>query len=130
MRMATIRPLMVGPSPTSLVAIPTPTGISWGLQDVSTSDAGRVNDANATMQKNRITTKVKLAISWKDPDEITTRDVLSAFGPEYVFVRYFEPRDAAFAIREFYTGDMSAPFRQFTAGGLVYETLSFNIIER
>lgn len=129
--MATIKPIMVGTSPTSLVEIPAPTSIGWGVQRVSSSDAGRVNDANATMYVNEIARKRKISLSWKDPDEQETSAVLTAFWPEYVYVRYFEPKDAEYVVRQFYTGDMTAPFRQFMAdGGVVFEMLSFNIIER
>lgn len=121
--------LMVGTSPGSLASIPTPHGITWGSSDVSSSDAGRTNDANATMHVNRITTKRKLGLSWKNLDGPQTKAVLQAFRPEYVWVRYHDPEEDEYVIRQFYTGDKSAPVRQITMGGIEYETVSFNIIE-
>ena len=128
--MAAIKALMVGTSPDSLVEVPTPDGITWGLQDVSSSDSGRVNDANATMYKNRVTQKRKLVLSWKNPDDLQAMAILRAFNPVYVYVRYFEPMDAEFQVRCFYSGDKSAPLSQITVGGVVYTSLSFDVIER
>lgn len=128
--------LMVGTSPNDLQEIPNPTDISFGIKDVSSADAGRTNDANATMHKNRVATKRTLNLTWKNLDGAKTKTVLRAFKPEYVFVRYVEPEDNAFVTKEFYAGDRSAapshyvPTSQFTIGGVVYKTISFNIIER
>lgn len=128
--MPAIKAIMVGASPDALVEMPTPDGIKWGLQDVSSSDSGRVNDANATMYKNRVTQKRKLSLTWKEPNDLQAMAILRAFNPEYVYVRYFEPMDAEFQVRCFYSGDKSAPFSQIAAGYATYTTLSFNIIER
>lgn len=122
--------LMVGTSPTNLAAIPAPDDMTWGVSDISSSDSGRTNDANATMHKNTIARKRKIQLTWKGLDGTQTRAVLQAFKPEYVYVRYHEPEENAFQVREFYTGDKSAPVMQFTVGGIVYKTVSFNIIER
>ena len=122
-------PIMVGTSPDALVSIPAPNDITWGCADVSSSDAGRTNDANATMHVNRITTKRRLGLTWKNLDGPTTMAVLQAFKPEYVWVRYHEPEENAYAIRQFYSGDKSAPVRQITVGGIEYASVTFNIIE-
>lgn len=122
--------LMVGTSSDSLVDMPAPDDISWGLQDVSSSDAGRVNDSSATMYKNRVAQKRKLSLSWKNPDGDTTSTILQAFNPEYVWVRYLDPLVGSYQIRQFYTGDKTAPVRLITVGGVSYSSVSFDIIER
>lgn len=122
-------PIMVGASPGALVSIPTPHDVTWGSSDVSSSDAGRTNDANATMHVNRITTKRKIGLAWKNLDGPATRAVLQAFKPEYVWVRYHDPEDDAYEVRQFYSGDKSAPVRQIMLGGIVYSSVSFNIVE-
>jgi len=122
--------LSVGTSSSSLSAVPAPTGFQWGLQDISAADSGRTNDGAATMQKNRVTQKRKLQLSWTNPSAADTATILSAFNPEYVYVRYLDAMANAYETRQFYVGDRSAPLRQVTVNGVTYTTLSFNIIER
>lgn len=127
--------ISVGTSPSDLTGIPNPDDMSIGIKDVSSSDAGRTNDANATMHKNRITTKRTISLTWKNLDGASTSTVLRAFKPEYVYVRYFEPEDNAFVTRRFYTGDVTAspshyfPASEYAIGGVVYKTVSFNVVE-
>lgn len=122
--------MRVGTDPNNLASIPAPDEWGWGLQDVSSSDAGRVQDANATMYKMRLTQKRKLAPVWKNRDAATVAAVLGAFQPEYVFVLYHDALENAYVVREFYTGDKSATMRKFYVGGIEYSSLSFSIIER
>lgn len=128
--MSSISALQVGTSSSSLVDVRAPDSLTWGLQDVSSSDSGRTNDTNATMHKNRVTQKRKLALSWKNPDGATTAAILQAFNPEYVYVRYLDAMANAYQTRLFYVGDRSAPLKQILVGGVTYTTLSFDIIER
>lgn len=122
--------LMVGTNPSNLHAIPNPTDISWGLSDISSADAGRTNDAGVTMHKNLVARKRKLQLTWKNLDGYRTADVLQAFMPEYVYVRYHDPASNEYQVRQFYSGDKTAPVHSMTIGGIIYKTVNFNIIER
>lgn len=122
--------IMVGTDPSNLAAVLTPDDYSWGLQDVSASDSGRVNDANATMYKNRFTQKRKIQLKWNNPNAETTAAILQAFNPEYVYVRYLDPMDNAYEVRVFYVGDRSAMLKQRTEFWTLYSSVSFDIIER
>ena len=124
--------LAVGTSASNLVDISLdPSSLEWGLQDISASDAGRVQDAGNTMYKMRTSQKRKLNLTWTMPTRNQASQILKAFNPEYFFVKYFDPMDNEFQIREFYAGDRSAPFKWYNVnGGTRFATLSFNIIER
>lgn len=124
--------LAVGTSPTSLHEISLdPSSLEWGLQDISASDAGRVQDGGNTMYKMRLSQKRKLNITWTMPNRGQAAEILQAFNPEYFWVRYFDPMDNELQVREFYAGDRSAPFKWVDImGGTRLTTLSFNIIER
>ena len=111
-------------------ALPAPDDWGWGLQDVSSSDSGRTQDANATMYKNRVAQKRKLAPIWKNRSADAVSQILRAFNPEYVYVLYHDAMSNAYEVREFYTGDKNATMRKFEIGGITYSSLSFNIIER
>ena len=128
--------LRVGTSASSLQDVPNPTDISISINDISSADAGRTNDASVTMHKNRITSKRTLALTWKNISGTRAQQVLSAFAPEYFYVRYFDPQENAFVTKQFYAGDKSTGVSHYhlnssySIGGVVYKTISFNIIER
>ncbi len=128
--------LQVGASASALADVPMePSAITWGLQDISAADAGRVQDANTTMYKDRIGQKRKLQLTWTNPTFAQASAIVQAFNPEYVFVRYKDPLDGGWVTREFYTGDKTSPFKEIALSDAqgtrtVMSTLSFDIIER
>ena len=110
------------------VDMPEPSKLQWSLQDVSVGDSGR--DDSGKMYKGRITQKVKLEIAWNAVSPSAAATILNAFNPEYINVRYFDPIANAYQIKNFYAGDRIVPFKIFTSNQKMYETLSFDIIER
>ena len=125
--------LSIGLTAQTLVDItPDPSVLEWGLQDISHEDAGRVHDDGNTMYKMRTSQKRKLNLSWSLPTASQASAILQAVNPEYFFVRYFDPLDNEFQIREMYVGDRHAPFKYFQLpnSGTRYTTLSFDLIER
>lgn len=125
--------LAVGSSPSNLADVrPDPSVLTWGLQDISASDAGRVHDSGNTMYKNRTSQKRKLNITWNYPTDADVSRILKMFNPEYFYVRYYDLMEGCFQIRCFYAGDRSAPYKwfQLPQKGTVFSTLSFDIIER
>ena len=124
--------LAVGSSASSLHNISLdPSSLEWGLQDISASDAGRVQDSGNTMYKMRLSQKRKLNITWTMPTCAQAAEILQAFNAEYFYVRYFDPMENAWNVRQFYAGDRSAPCKWVDImGGTRFTTLSFTIIER
>ena len=110
---------------------PDPSKLVWNLSDVSSSDAGRTMGAGAPMYKDRIAQKRKLELEWKAVPHDAAGRILRAFNPEYVWVRYFDAMDDQWEVREFYTGDRSAPVKyHWERSGALYETVAFDLIER
>lgn len=110
------------------VAVKEPSKFDYGLQDVSSSDAGRTQDS--IMHKNRVAQKVKIGLAWNmtTPDETAT--LMQAFNPEYIDVTYHDALLNATVTKTFYTGDKSAAVHMWTANRKYYTSVSFNIIER
>lgn len=110
------------------VPIKEPSEMTYGLQDVSSSDAGRTQDT--IMHKNRVGQKVTLGLSWSMPTPDETAAILQAFDPEYFHVTYHDAKLNALVTREFYAGDKTAPVHIWSVNRKYYKTVSFNIIER
>ena len=111
------------------VSIPCPSSFTWGLQDVSAAESGRTDDA--VMHKNRVAQKRKLSVGWNAPDWDMSCQIIQAVNPEYIQVEYPDPLDAnKHAVRTFYVGDRSAPFKCWWIGNLRMEGLNFDLIER
>ncbi len=124
--------LYIGTDRNNLMAIsPDPSKCEYGLMDVSSDDAGRVMDSNATMYKQRICQKRKLNLAWQNPTAQAVSTILKAVNPEYFLVKYWDAMDGQWETRTFYVGDRSAPLRWFNImDGTRYEELSFDLIER
>ena len=128
--------ISVGTTSSNLVDVPVePDSISWGLQDVSASDAGRVQDSNNTMYKMRTSQKRKLQLSWTNITFENASSIVKMFNPEYVYVRYKDLLTGGWRTAQFYTGDKTAPFRMISLNDThgrktVMSSLSFDIVER
>jgi hypothetical protein len=125
--------IAVGTSPSNLVELPLdPSSFTWGLQDISSEDAGRTQDAGNTMYKNRTSQKRSVKLSWQNLTFDIAHQIVAAFNPEYIYVRYPDLLSGGQDVRHFYVGDRSAPFLWYQlpgAQGTRMSTLSFDIIE-
>ena len=106
-------------------AIKCPSGYTWGLQDISSSDAGRTEDGK--MHKNRIGQVVKLELAWNNIKTAEVSTILKAFNPEYITVCYLDAMQGEYITSEFYVGDRSSPAYNTALG---VWSISFNIVER
>lgn len=110
------------------ITIKTPSEMTWGLQDVSDSAAGRTDDA--IMHKNRIAQKRKLSLAWNNPTRVEAASILQAFNPEYIDITYPDAMSGLNETRTFYTGDRTAPFKMWTVGKKLFSQVAFDVIER
>ena len=110
------------------VDMPNPSKLQWSLQDVSIGDSGR--DDTGYMYKGRVTQKRKLELEWSAVTPSVASTILSAFNPEYVQVRYFDPLSNAWRLMTCYVGDRTAPVKIWTVNNKVYETIKLDVIER
>lgn len=111
------------------VQLPCPSELVWGLQDVSSADSGRTQDA--TMHKNRVAQKRTLDITWNAPTWEIVCQVVQAVNPEYIQVEYPDPLTGnKHEVRTFYVGDRTSAFKTWWIGNQRMESLYFNLIER
>lgn len=111
------------------VEIKCPSEFTYGLEQVNSADAGRTQDA--VMHVERIALKVKLELGWSGLTWAEIATIMQAFLPEYINVKYPDMLTGQYETKLFYTGDKSAPVKQwFTNDGeKIIDKLSFNIIE-
>ena len=112
------------------VSCPAPSTCDWTLADNSAEDAGRVQDGNDTMYKNRTSQKRKLALTWNGTDPAKTSQILQMFNPEYISVTYIDALANTEQTRQFYTGDRKASVAIWTVNNKRYSSVSLDIIER
>ena len=109
------------------VSVPCPSVFTWGLQDISASESGRTDDTK--MHKNRVGQKRKISLQWNVKDRATTAQILQAFNPEYISVKYPDAMSGTDETRTFYVGDRTAQVKYWWVGKQLYESISFDIIE-
>jgi hypothetical protein len=120
--------IMSSDKKTVKTAVKDPSAMTWGLKDVSGSNAGRTTDT--IMHKDRRGQKVTLSLAWNGPTPAEASAILQAFNPEYIFLRYTDPLTNTKTTKEFYVGDRSAPVKVWQSNNKLYETVSFEVIER
>lgn len=108
------------------VTVPCPSTYEYQLSDVSSSDAGRTEDA--LMHKMRIAQKVHLNLAWQNQKTADVSTILNAFNPEYISIQYLDPKANGYVTKTFYVGDRSVPAYNTSLG--LWSNISFNIIER
>lgn len=108
------------------VSVRCPSSYNYNLQDVSAPDSGRTEAGD--MDKCRIGQCVKLELQWSNVDTDVCSQLLRAFNPEYVMVKYFDLMLGRFETKEFYVGDRKSKLYNGVTG--IWSELSFNLIER
>ena len=110
------------------VKMPCPSTWEWGLQDVSSSESGRTDDA--LMHKNRVAQKRKLQVGYNGISAADAHTILAAINPEYISVTYYDLLAGQNQTRTFYVSDRSAPFKWWWTGKHILSSLTFDLIER
>ena len=120
------KPTTANPNPGWVTNIPAPSKYDWKLSDVSSADAGRTEDA--LMHKEMIAQKVHLEFEWQYVSDAEAALILSAFNrSEYLEIKYYDYKSAAFLTKTFYVGDRSVSTYSRRKG---LSTITFNVIEQ
>lgn len=112
------------------VSVIDPSELSWSLQDISASDAGR-NEA-LEMKKMRVGQIRTYQLTWNMIDPENAAIILQAINSDEVFPCILhDVMENAMQTRRYYVGDRTAPFKQWRDGtdGKLYSKLSFTLIE-
>ena len=108
------------------VALPTPSEFSVGIYDISKAE----RNAKGNLIIERITTKIKLSITYSYLTGPQLKTVLQAIEPTFYNVTYMDPLDNLMKTSSFYCGDRSVGMVDFVGNVPRYKDLGFELIER
>lgn len=120
--------LQIGSTASGVVSVPDPSELSYGLQDISRSDAGR--DDNTKMYKGYLGRVRTYTLGWNNISPAECSEILTAVKPEYFYVRTWDFQNGQNETREYYIGDRQSMMELWTANNKIVGKLSFTIIER
>lgn len=103
-------------------------GIKWQLSDLEDPDAGRTLDG--MMQRGRVAQKVRMDITCRPLKSAEAAIVLSAINPEFMTVRYTDPKDGL-VTRTMYSNNRPAAHMLLQPDGTEWwNGIVFPLIER
>lgn len=103
--------------------VKSPSDYQYDLQDVSRSDAGRMEDA--WMHKYRVGQVCKISLEWQNVTTDVVAALLQMFDPEYLYVNYLDAKTGDYRTDYFYVGNRSAPLYSRTNN--VWKNVAFNL---
>lgn len=86
--------------------MPNPKDFTWGNQDI---DGKTTRNANGTMTRDRITSKVKLTLSWPPLSVAECKTILQAITGEFFQCTYLDAQEGGMVTKTFYVGDRTTP---------------------
>lgn len=103
-------------------------GIKWTRNDIDSAKAGRTLDG--TMNRGRVCTKIKMEIKCNPLTQDQLHSLLELIYPEYVTVTYTDPLWGYRSV-EFYSNNVPSTFCvQASDGSLLWDDISFPLVER
>jgi hypothetical protein len=108
------------------VLIPSPSTFKVGIMDISNAE----RNAKGTMLIDRIATKRKLDVSWRDLKGNDLAELLQLVNSVYFFVKYYDPMTNRLETKTFYVGDRNIGMFSYNNGNPIWDEISFNFIER
>lgn len=129
--MAIIR---VGTESGKLTALPDPSKMAVGLQDIDAATTTR--SANGTLLRDRIVggakAKRKLELEWPPMGTEAMSTILKGISPEFFYVEYIDPYEGDVRTAQFYAGDRKAPMynANLHGNGPLWEGLTVNLVEK
>ena len=108
--------------------IPFPSDISWGFQEISSTESGRT--LSGTMIKEIIATKRKLSCSWKCLNDGQANTLLQTVKTNtFGNLKYPDAFTGSNVTKVFYTGDATAEMKTINNNKALWN-ISFDFIER
>lgn len=108
------------------VALPTPSDYIVSIMDISKAE----RTAAGTMVIDRIATKRKIELNWKNLSKEDVSQVLQLVSSVFFTVDYIDPQEGDWRSGTFYCGDRNIGALDYIDGNIRYKDIKFNLIER
>lgn len=110
------------------VQVTQPATVTYNRYDLDSEESFRGLDG--TMQRDRITTKVKLDCQWNALTASQMSQLLKAMDDVFFNINYFDPYLGSYTSKTFYVGDRSAPVYSVANGKVIFKSFTANFIEK
>jgi hypothetical protein len=110
------------------VQVTQPATVTYNRYDLDSEESFRGLDG--TMQRDRITTKVKLDCQWNALTSSQMSQLLKAMDDVFFNINYFDPYLGSYTSKTFYVGDRSAPVYSVANGKVIFKSFTANFIEK
>lgn len=109
--------------------MPLPKSYTWTIQDI---DGKSTRNAAGTMSRDRITSKIKLAIEWGPLSNADCSKILQAIQAPFFQVTYLDAQTGGMVTKTFYAGDRSSPAYSWSdkLKKYAWSGLNFDVIEK
>ena len=103
-------------------------GLKWTRNDIDSANAGRT--LSGLMNRGRVCTKIKFEVTCVPLPQTISTVVLTLIYPQYVTLHYIDPMLGERSV-QFYSNNVPSTFNsQATDGSLLWDDLSFPLVER
>ena len=102
-------------------------GVTWKRNDIDGPNSGRT--ITGTMERDRVTTKIRLDVTCILLDEYTLKNILQLIYPEYIYVRYDDPQMGQRTVWMYSNNNPATISHYDTQGNLVWKEVTFPLIE-
>ena len=126
--------ITITPFDSDPIALPDPSELEMGLQDIDAPSTGR--SADGTMLRDRVcggaTAKRKLNLTWNYIGNDVAGIILRAIADEFFYVTYPDPFTGENRTATMYAGDRHLPMYNAVIknGGILWEKLAVDLIEK
>lgn len=107
--------------------IPDPTSITISRNKVWAQNTGRTKSGKYV--GDLIAVKWRIDATWNNISETKAQEIINAFEPSFVNIRFKNPKTKSFATAKFYSGDETLNVYNYEIEQAVYESVSLSIVE-
>ena len=107
--------------------IPDPTSITISRNKVWAQNTGRTKSGKYV--GDIVALKWRIDATWNNVSENKAQEIMNAFEPAFMDVRFKNPKTKAFATAKFYGGDETLNVYNYDIAEAVYESVSLSIVE-
>lgn len=104
-------------------------GLKWSRNDIDAANSGR-DTQDGLMHRKRVSQKIRLDITCKPLTHTELNTVLNAIEPQWLSVKYYDPKAGATVTKKMYTSTVPASFLYDDGERQYWTGVEFPLIEQ